>query len=175
MTSFRIANEILQISRYFERYDQRNRRVAQIPQCTIPIFPLLLNGREAGPSRSRLMCKYSYHSHSMAKPRRPWSFKCRPHIYEDFVARSRCLQQGWMIASRRILRDAITYPCPRYLLLATKSKYKGSDIPNNKDPRIDVDWISIRRESIDRYPIDVDPGSLQSGMDHRCSSRCPCT
>ena len=117
---------------------------------------MLLNDREAEPSRSRLMCKYSCHSHNMAKRRRPWSFKCRPHIYEDFVARSRCLKQGWIIASHSILWDAITCPCLRYLLLATTSKYEGSDIPDNKDPRIDVDWISIRSESIGMIVVRAD-------------------
>ena len=43
--------------------------------------------------------------------------------YVDFVARSRYLKQGYVIASHSILWDAITYPCLRYLLLATKSLY----------------------------------------------------
>ena len=46
----------------------------------------------------------------------PWYW-----IYVDFVARSRYLKQGYVIASHSILRDAITYSCLRYLLLATKS------------------------------------------------------
>ena len=37
----------------------------------------------------------------------------------DFVARSMYLRHGWLTASHSILWDAITYPCLRYLLLAT--------------------------------------------------------
>ena len=40
---------------------------------------------------------------------------------EDYVASSRYLRQGWVITSYSKLRDVITYPCLRYLLLATKS------------------------------------------------------
>ena len=47
----------------------------------------------------------------------------REGLYEDFGARSRYLRQGYVIASHRILWDAITYPCLRYLLLAPKSSY----------------------------------------------------
>ena len=43
--------------------------------------------------------------------------------YEDFVARSKYLRQGWVITSHSLLWDVITYPCLRYLLLATKSTY----------------------------------------------------
>ena len=47
---------------------------------------------------------------------------CHWHtIYENFDARSRYLRQGYVIASHSILWDAFTYPCLRYLLLATKS------------------------------------------------------
>ena len=42
-------------------------------------------------------------------------------IYEDIGARSRYLKQGQVIASHRILWDAITYSCLGYLLLAWKS------------------------------------------------------
>ena len=44
----------------------------------------------------------------------------------DFVARSRYLRQGYVIASHCILWDAITYPYIKYLLLATKSSNKVS-------------------------------------------------
>ena len=44
-------------------------------------------------------------------------------IYEDLVARSRYLRQGLLITSRSLLRGVITYPCLRYLLLATRSSY----------------------------------------------------
>ena len=43
--------------------------------------------------------------------------------YEDFVARSRYLNQGYVITSHGKMWDVITYPCLRYLLLATKSSY----------------------------------------------------
>ena len=49
----------------------------------------------------------------------PWCRVCFSN--EDLVARSRYLRQGWVVASHRILWDAITYHCLRYLLLATKS------------------------------------------------------
>ena len=45
------------------------------------------------------------------------------HIYEDFGARSRYIRQGEVIASHRILWDAINNPCLRYLLLEPKSPY----------------------------------------------------
>ena len=45
---------------------------------------------------------------------------CVPFIYE---ARGRYLSQGYVITSRSLLWDIITYPCLRYLLLATKSTY----------------------------------------------------
>ena len=41
--------------------------------------------------------------------------------FEDFCARSKHLRQWWIIASHRILWDAITYPCLRYLFLVPKS------------------------------------------------------
>ena len=44
-------------------------------------------------------------------------------IYEDFDARGRYLRQGYVISSHSLLWDVITYPCLRYLLLATKSSY----------------------------------------------------
>ena len=37
----------------------------------------------------------------------------------DFAARSRYLRQWWVITPHSKLRDVITYPCLRYLLLAT--------------------------------------------------------
>ena len=40
--------------------------------------------------------------------------------YVDFGSRSRCLWQGQVIASHRILCNIITYPCLRYPLLALK-------------------------------------------------------
>ena len=43
---------------------------------------------------------------------------------EDFVARSRYPGQRKVITSHCKLCDVITYPCLRYLLLATKSQYK---------------------------------------------------
>ena len=42
-------------------------------------------------------------------------------INVDFVARSRYLGQGKAITSHSKLQNVITYPCLRYLLLATKS------------------------------------------------------
>ena len=39
----------------------------------------------------------------------------------DFVVRNRYLMQGKVITSHSKLRGVITYPCLRYLLLATKS------------------------------------------------------
>ena len=41
----------------------------------------------------------------------------------DSAARSWYRNEGYVIASHSILWDAITYPCLRYLLLATKSLY----------------------------------------------------
>ena len=57
------------------------------------------------------------------------TWKCRlqsgDHIFQasvkDFGAWSRYLGHGQDITSHRILWDVITYPCPRYLLLAPKS------------------------------------------------------
>ena len=43
--------------------------------------------------------------------------------FEDFVAKSRHLRQGYVIASHSIQWDAITYSSLRYLLLATKSSF----------------------------------------------------
>ena len=44
-------------------------------------------------------------------------------LFVDFVARSRYLRQGWVIASHSILWDAITHPCLRNPLLATKFSF----------------------------------------------------
>ena len=52
--------------------------------------------------------------------------ECKP-LYKDFVARSRHLRHGWVIASHRIPWAVITYPCLRCLILTTKSLYKGLD------------------------------------------------
>ena len=52
--------------------------------------------------------------------------KLRSHRYVHYwymSARSRYLRKVWVIASHRILWDAITYPCLRYLLLVPKSSY----------------------------------------------------
>ena len=43
--------------------------------------------------------------------------------FDDFVVRSRYLRQGKVITSHSKLWDVITYPCLRYLLLATKSSF----------------------------------------------------
>ena len=43
--------------------------------------------------------------------------------YVDFGAGSRYLRQGLVIASHRVLWDAITCPCLKYLLLSPKSSY----------------------------------------------------
>ena len=42
-------------------------------------------------------------------------------VYMGVGARSRYLRQGWVIPSHRILWDAITRPCLRYLLLVSHS------------------------------------------------------
>ena len=69
---------------------------------------------------------------SMLRPYRPKALQSRLPIsldilywstYEDFGARSRYLRLGKVIASYRILWDAITYPRLRYLLLAPQSSF----------------------------------------------------
>ena len=60
-----------------------------------------------------------------------WSFHCfywmhtsiKSRSYNDFGARSRYLRHGYVTTLHCILWDVITYPCPRYLLLAPKSSY----------------------------------------------------
>ena len=54
--------------------------------------------------------------------------------YVDFVARSWYLRQGQVITSHSELRDVITHPCLRYLLLAIKSSYFYSQILTNVLP-----------------------------------------
>ena len=44
-------------------------------------------------------------------------------MHENFGAKSRYLGHVQVIASHRILWDAITYTCPRYLHLGPKSQY----------------------------------------------------
>ena len=46
---------------------------------------------------------------------------CLAYTYVDFVARNRYLRQGLVITPLSKLRDVITNPCLRYLLMATKS------------------------------------------------------
>ena len=52
-----------------------------------------------------------------------WRWRWRSGSHEDFVARSRYLRQGYVITSRSLQWDVITYPCLRYLILATKSSH----------------------------------------------------
>ena len=52
-----------------------------------------------------------------------WRWSGEVWIYEDFGAKSMYLRQGSVIESHRILLDAITDPCPRYLPLSSKCSY----------------------------------------------------
>ena len=61
------------------------------------------------------ICNLSTRSPSIMAPVTP--------AYEDCGVNSRYIRQGFVIASHRILWDAITYLCLRYLLLAPKSSY----------------------------------------------------
>ena len=48
-------------------------------------------------------------------------------MFVGLVSRSRYLRKGWIVVSHSKLWNAITYPCPRYQLLAPKSSF----VPNN--------------------------------------------